>query len=104
MAGNDCEDCNKHRYAGGKCDRWEYNCPFSHLRGFNKEEQEKIDQDIKMVTEFKNKLNELINEYKDKFNDPHNYKEILQQLKFAYSNLEDMVSEELINEWKEINT
>lgn len=102
MACYDCEDCIRHEYYGGKCTRWEYNCPFSHLSGNNKEEQKNIDEDIQLAIEFKNKLKELITKYKSKFNNEYNYSEILQQLNFAYSNLEDMVDEELIKEWNEI--
>jgi hypothetical protein len=104
MACYDCEDCGKHNYHGGKCNRWEYNCPFAHLKGWNEEEQKKVDEDIKIAVDFKGELNGLMSRYKDKFNDEYNYSEILQQLNFAYSNLEDMVDEELIKEWNEINS
>lgn len=103
MACYDCEDCSKHKDYGGKCDRWEYNCPFSHLKGWNEDEKKKVDEDIKIALELKTELSGLLNKYKDKFNEEYNYSDIFSQLNFAYSNLEDMVDEELIKEWNEIN-
>lgn len=103
MACYDCEDCFKHQDCGGKCNRWEYSCPFSHLNGLNEDDQKKIDEDIKIAVEFKGELDRLINNYKGKFNNEDNYSEIWSQLKFALTNLEDMIDEDLIKEWNEIN-
>lgn len=102
MACYDCEDCGRHKYHGGKCERWEYDCPFSHLEGYDKEEQGQIDEDVKTSLELKQDLKNLLAKYEKKFNLNWNYEDIIEHLKFAYTDLEDMTDEELIKEWNKI--
>lgn len=102
MACYDCEDCSKHKDSGGKCTRWEYNCPFSHLKGWNIEEEREVEEDIKTSLELKQDLKALLDKYKEKFNQEYNYDSIINQLNHAYSELEEMTDEELIKEWNEI--
>ena len=92
MACYDCEDCSKQFYSGGKCQEWEYDCPFKHLDGYNKEDQEIKNHDLEVAIDFYNKFKTLINDFKNKLSDKYNYEEILRQLENTETDLDDMVN------------
>lgn len=103
MADYDCDCCNKNVNAGGKCDKFEYDCPFSHLEYNNEKEKQDVDSDLKNAKILYNNLNSALKDFEKNIKRNYVYSEIIQNLKFTMSNLEDMVDDKLIEEWKEIN-
>lgn len=94
MACYDCEDCSRSINYGGKCIRFEYNCPFSIVENYDSEKLKSIREVIKTVSEAIKQLKELDSEYfmEDEINS------ISSQLWL----LKDKVDEDTEKEWNEI--
>lgn len=94
MACYDCEDCSKSAEYGGKCKRFEYNCPFVIVEKYGSEKLKSIRTAIEKISEAIEQLKELDTEYymEDEIN----------SVSFQLSLLEDKVDEDTENEWNEI--
>ena len=103
MACYDCEDCSINYQKGGKCKRWEYDCPFSHLRSNNEEEQIKKNEDLGKALKIKEKLEE-VKALWDSMNFSWNYDTELCYINSIIRELEDKLDEDLIREWNEIKS
>lgn len=94
MACYDCEDCLKSTNYGGKCKRFEYNCPFVIVEKYDSEKLKSIRTAIKKISETIEQLKEL---------DTDNYMEDeISSIFFQLSLLEDKVDEDTEKEWNEI--
>lgn len=97
MACYDCEDCNLHIEHGGKCRRFEYDCPFDLYWCLDKfpVEAAKI---VSLLNEIKC-ADKRIQEIVDR---THSYGiRALDNLHWAISNLDDDIAS--AEEWAEIN-
>lgn len=103
MACYDCKDCKLNYQKGGKCNRWEYDCPFNHLRSTSNdaEEQAKINHDLLIATKIKDKLLE-IKDLQDKLHFIWNYERELSHADSALSGLEHKLNHDLLKEWVKI--
>lgn len=95
MACYDCEGCSKNVVYGGKCNRFEYNCPFTLVETYEKKELNKIRTAIKHMLES-------IDELKAIDSDGYMEDEI-SSIEFQVSSLKDMIDERTEKEWQEIN-
>lgn len=94
MACYDCEDCSRSVEYGGKCKRFEYNCPFGIVENYDSEKLKSIREAIKTISEAIDRLKEL---------DSEEYMEDeISSLKSQLSMLEDKVDEDTEKEWDEI--
>lgn len=94
MACYDCEDCSKSVEYGGKCKRFEYNCPFLIVEKYNSDELQSMREAIKKISEAIDELKRLdTKEYLD---------DEISSVSFQLSLLEDKVDEDTEKEWKEI--
>lgn len=94
MACYDCEDCSKSVEYGGKCKRFEYNCPFLIVEKYNSDELQPMREAIKKISEAIDELKRLdTKEYLD---------DEISSVSFQLSLLEDKVDEDTEKEWKEI--
>lgn len=91
MACYDCEDCPRQIDNGGKCNEWEYNCPFKHLIGYDEKDTLDKKHDLEVAKDFNNKIKILISEFKNDLKDDYNYEEIINQLNHTQDELEYMV-------------
>lgn len=92
MACYDCEDCSKSISNGGKCERFEYNCPFLAVEKYSPEKIVELRDKIKMISDSVLQLQELDSE--EFFED---------EISVIKNQLEEMVgkvSEELVEEWE----
>lgn len=95
MACYDCEDCSKSIEYGGKCKRFEYNCPFSLVEKYKEKELAEIRTAIKHILESVEQLKEL---------DVDCYMEDeISSIEFQVSLLTDKIDEDIEKEWQEIN-
>lgn len=94
MACYDCEECSRSVSEGGKCTRFEYNCPFSIIKKYDSEKLKAIRASISTIENAIEQLKELDSEYymEDEIN----------SVSFQLSLLEDKVNEEIEKEWNEI--
>lgn len=96
MADYDCEYCKLSKNRSGRCERWEYNCPFAFL-------ENKVDTDIEKLNLIKSKLKECIDIF-NTIENKYSFEEVKNNISFALNNLEDnFLNEELYKEWQEIN-
>lgn len=96
MACYDCEECSKSIYNGGKCEQFEYDCPFIAIFKYKKEKIEELRATIKTIFHSINQL--------EKLDDEDFFDENLQQMKYQLNNIEESISEEAEKEWKIINS
>ena len=94
MACYDCEDCSRSVEYGGKCKRFEYNCPFLIVEKYDKEKLKSIRKAIKEIRQAIEQLIELDSDYymEDEIN----------SVAFQLSLLKDKVDEDIEKEWNEI--
>lgn len=94
MADYDCEYCGKSINNGGKCARFEYNCPFSMVSNY----------DEKTIHQFQSSFNTILNEIEKMENlDIKGYFDELDYLKSTIKEKQTFISEEILEEWKEMN-
>lgn len=94
MACYDCEDCSRNISYGGKCKRFEYDCPFGIVAKYDSEKLSKIREATRSISAAIENLKELDNkEYME---------EETNGITFQLSLLEDKISEDIEKEWKEI--
>lgn len=94
MACYACENCPRSVNEGGKCTRFEYNCPFYIVKNYDAEKLKSIREAINKISEAIEQLKELDTEY---------YMEGgINSVSFQLSLLEDEVDEDTEKEWNEI--
>lgn len=94
MACYDCEDCSRSVEYGGKCKRFEYNCPFLIVEKYDAEKLKSIREAISKISQAIEQLKEL---------DTEEYMEDeINSVSFQLSLLEDKVDEDTEKEWNEI--
>lgn len=94
MACYDCEDCSRSIEYGGKCKRFEYNCPFGVVENYGPEKLALLREQVKTISETIEKLKELDDEeYLD---------DEINSIQFQVSLLEDKIDEDIEKEWNEI--
>ena len=94
MADYDCEYCGKSINNGGKCARFEYNCPFSMVSNYDEE----------TIHQFQSSFNTILNEIeKMRKLDVKGYFDELDYLKDNIKEKQELISEEVLEEWKEMN-
>ena len=100
MACYDCEDCNRSIKYGGKCRRFEYSCPFTLIEQMieNKDNVLALKFQV-MIKNSKDMLEEL-----KVLNKDYNLHEDISRLNFFITELEDKISDELINEYNKITS
>lgn len=94
MACYDCEDCSKSIEYGGKCKRFEYNCPFTIVGKYDSEKLKSIRDAVERISKTIEQLKELDSE--DYMEDEIN------SVSFQLSLLKDKIDEDIENEWNEI--
>ena len=94
MACYDCEDCSKSVQNGGKCKRFDYNCPFLVVDEYDSEKLKAIRETVKSISDAIEQLKELDTEYY--------MEDEIRSIKFQLSLLEDKVDEDTEKEWNEI--
>lgn len=91
----DCEECSKSIEYGGKCKRFEYNCPFVLIEKYKKENLNEIRTAINRISESIDKLKSI---------DDNCYMEDeISSIEFQISLLKDKTDENIEMEWQEIN-
>ena len=94
MACYDCEDCSRSVEYGGKCEHFEYNCPFLIVEKYDAEKLKSMREVIKKISQAIEQLKEL---------DTEEYMEDeINSVSFQLSLLEDKVDEDTEKEWNEI--
>lgn len=94
MACYDCEDCSKSITYGGKCKRFEYDCPFTIVEKYSSDNLKSIRNEIR-------KISECINHLK-KLDDEECMEDDINRIQSQLSLLEDKVNEDTEKEWNEI--
>lgn len=95
MACYDCEDCSRNIEYGGKCERFEYNCPFTIVEKYDSEKLKSIRIAIENISKAIEQLTAL---------DDEDYMEDeIHSISFQLSLLEDKVDEDIEKEWNEIS-
>lgn len=59
MACYDCEDCSKHINNGGRCKKFEYDCPYDLIRFGNLESVNKINNNALKIKELLDDIDKL---------------------------------------------
>lgn len=59
MACYDCEDCNKHINNGGKCNKFEYDCPYDLIRFSNVKDVNKINDKALQIEKLLKEIDDL---------------------------------------------
>lgn len=94
MADCDCEYCSKSIDCGGKCNRFEYNCPFLIVEKYDFETLKLIREVVEDISESIERLREL---------DREEYMEDeISSIKFQLSLFKDKISEDTEKEWNAI--
>jgi hypothetical protein len=94
MACCDCDDCLRNVECGGKCERFEYNCPFVVVENYDHEELRTMRTAVEEISEAIERLAEL---------DSKEYmEEMISGIKIQLSYLSDAVNEDIEKEWNEI--
>lgn len=94
MADYDCEYCGKSINNGGKCAKFEYNCPFSIVSNYDEE----------TIHQFQSSFNTILNEIEKMENLAiKGYFDELDYLKSTIEEKQTFISEEVLEEWKEMN-
>ena len=96
MACYDCEDCKHNSYYGGKCNRFEYNCPFIVVENYSSDKLETIRNIVPDRRESIKKLQEIDEDRGLMFDEIYSVNSSLIELK-------DKVSTEIEQEWNEIS-
>lgn len=95
MACYDCEDCSKSIDEGGKCTRFEYDCPFTIVAKYDAEKLKSIRAAIK-------KISDAVEDLKN-FDSEYGYMEDeISFISCRVSDVADKVSEDIEKEWNEI--
>ena len=95
MADYDCEYCPKHIDNGGKCVRFEYNCPFYIIQQYDSEKIEMMRELAQKIAQNVERLEELDSKYAIESD--------ISGLKFHIDNmLNDKLDEKLEKEWNRI--
>ena len=94
MADYDCEYCGKSINNGGKCAKFEYNCPFSIVSNYDKE----------TIHQFQSSFNKILSEIEkmEKLDIKGSFYE-LDYLKSTIEEKQEFISEKLLEEWTEMN-
>ena len=94
MADYDCEYCEKSINNGGKCSKFEYNCPFSIVSNYDEE----------TIHQFQSSFNKILSEIEkmEKLDIKGSFYE-LDYLKSTIEEKQELISEELLEEWTEMN-
>lgn len=95
MACYDCEECSKSIEYGGKCKRFEYNCPFVLIEKYKKENLNEIRTAINRISESIDKLKSI--------DDDCYMEDEISSIEFQISLLKDKTDENIEMEWQEIN-
>ena len=98
MACYDCEDCSLWRENGGKCTRFEYDCPFQFYEElFNhKDETEQINILIKNIIDANDKIQEILTSINVYGIDTLDY------FSHAVDELKEHINNDMYKEWLEI--
>lgn len=91
----DCEECSKSIEYGGKCKRFEYNCPFVLIEKYKKENLNEIRTAINRISESIDKLKSI--------DDDCYMEDEISSIEFQISLLKDKTDENIEREWQEIN-
>lgn len=94
MADYDCDYCSRSIEYGGKCDHFEYNCPFSVVEKYDSEKLKVIRSTIDEISEAIEKLKARDVEYC--------IRDEIDSILFQLSLLEDKVDEDTEKEWNRI--
>lgn len=94
MADYDCEYCGKSINNGGKCSKFEYNCPFSIVSNYDEEIIKKFQIGFKTISNTIDEMMKLDTEFH--FDELEYLKEIVEEKS-------EIVSEKLLTEWTEMN-
>ena len=93
MADYDCEYCRNSINNGGKCSKFEYDCPFIVISKYNKQTIQKFQNGFKNILNELDKMIELDTEY---------HFDELEYIKEIVIDKQEVVSEQLFTEWKEM--
>lgn len=96
MACYDCEDCPQSISNGGKCDRFEYNCPYIVVEKYHPEKILELRDKIKMISDSILQLQEL--DSKEFFEDE------ISVIKNQLEEMVEKVSEEMVEEWEKVSS
>jgi hypothetical protein len=91
-----CDDCHDAKHNGGKCNKFQYECPFDILEAFD-------EVDIKIIRKIIDNINIQIDNLKAIDKNHGVMEEDIEALRSALSNLEERISIDLQKEWNEIN-
>lgn len=91
----DCEECSKSIEYGGKCKRFEYNCPFVLIEQYKKENLNEIRTAINRISESIDKLKSI--------DDDCYMEDEISSIECQISLLKDKTDENIEMEWQEIN-
>lgn len=95
MACYDCENCNNHKSRGGKCEKFEYNCPYDLVKNVSKSSVSQIHQYAIIMQKILTGIDFLDEEGA-----------LNSEISLAKDQLEDIIeksSEKTIKEWEEVN-
>lgn len=95
MACYDCEECSKNISNGGRCNRFEYDCPFLAVEKYNPEKIMELRDKIKMISDSVLQLQELDSE--------EFFEDEISMIRNQLVEMEEKVSEELVEKWEKIN-
>lgn len=95
MACYNCEYCNKHVNNGGKCKKFEYNCPYDLVDSIN------IDS-VKKIQEKSKEIKKLIKEIESLDTEGILWNEI-SSFRIGLKEIINYSSDEVIAQWSEIN-
>lgn len=98
MACYDCEDCSHSKEYGGKCTRFEYNCPFDFYSTFSKDadSRHQIESLIADIIKANDKIQSIVDK-------SHCYGvRALDALDFAVRGISDGINSDLSDEWETI--
>lgn len=95
MACYDCEDCNKHISNGGKCNKFEYDCPYDLVSCTD------IDN-VKQIQQKAIEIKSLIKDIEHLDEEGMLWCEI-STIRIKLDEIIDFSTDNVINEWKEIN-
>lgn len=101
MACYDCEDCNLNKQFGGKCDRFEYDCPFSHLPRLNDYNAEIKQKEFEAAKLLLNDLKDVYGKYRHEIVD-YSEEYGMDSIERVISDIEDLVDPDIVKEWRRI--
>ena len=94
-----CEDCSLWHGHGGKCTRFEYDCPFNFYRDLknHKDEMEQINILVRNIIDANDKIQEILNSI-DVYG-----RDTLDYFSSAVNDLRENINNDMYKEWLEIN-